>query len=195
MTCRKFTVWFLFLLITPNLLAHPHLFIENHVTIVFDQNGLAGFQYRWVFDEISGASYIMDYDSDQDGSFSGKELAILKSEAFDNLRDYNYMSHVEIDGKTFIVKYTTDFLASIEDNKLVYRFFIPCHVKAISSSKKIILSVYDDSFFVDFSLQRDTFGFVNNASFQVKHRIFQNTQKSYYFDQLHPIEIELIFSK
>lgn len=136
------------------LQAHPHMFIESHVSIEFDEKGLAGFRMKWILDEMSGASFIMDYDANQDGQFSPRETAILKKEAFDNLKEYNYMSHVAIDGRAFEVEWVKDFSALIEDNKLVYHFFIPCHVTAIEQNKRIQMAVYDDAFFIDFAIEK-----------------------------------------
>ena len=171
------------------------MFIESHVSIEFDEKGLAGFRMKWILDEMSGASFIMDYDTNQDGQFSPRETAILKKEAFDNLKEYNYMSHVAIDGRAFEVEWVKDFSASIEDNKLVYHFFIPCHVTAIEQNKRIQMAVYDDTFFIDFAIKKEHVSFHNSDDYHHVFQLKKNLNKSYYFDQLHPLEIVLVFKK
>lgn len=136
-----------------SLWAHPHVWVDYSVKVVFDANGLSGFEHRWIFDDIFGTSIIADYDSNQDGSFSTAEISAIETDAFSNLKNYNYFNLIEIDGNTVSGVETEDFSAEIFNGKLVYTFFVPCSVTATSSKKTISLWVYDESYFVDFSFQ------------------------------------------
>jgi ABC-type uncharacterized transport system substrate-binding protein len=174
--------------------AHPHVFINTHVTVVFDEKGLAGFQFRWLFDEMSGSAFIMDYDANKDGIIDKREGKILKAQAFDNMRTYHYMTFVSIDKKEFAVQYIEDFYALVEDGILSYNFFVPCHVTAISMNKEVSVSVYDNDFFIDYSLNNDIH-FQGTDSIIYAFKTKKNLNKSYYFDQLHPTEIIISFKK
>ena len=65
-------------MIPQHLSAHPHVFIRNTLTFVFDENGLKGIEQRWVFDEMFSAGIIFDYDTDANGSFDPVETSITQ---------------------------------------------------------------------------------------------------------------------
>ena len=66
---------------------------------------------------------------------------------FDNLKGYNFFTHIRIDGQRFETGWATDFKALLEGGKLAYSFFIPCHVAAHVGFKKVEVAVYDGSFY------------------------------------------------
>jgi len=42
--------------------SHPHVFIYNSIKVVFDEKGLAGFELKWVFDDMFSNMIINDFD-------------------------------------------------------------------------------------------------------------------------------------
>ena len=91
--------------------SHPHIFLYSTVKVVFDEKGLAGVQVNWVFDEMFSSMMILDFDKNRNGRFEPAEIESLKKGAFDNLRQFDYFMHIKISGKSFKVKYVTDFSA------------------------------------------------------------------------------------
>jgi len=174
---------------------HPHVFIDYAVKFVFDDQGLAGFEVVWVFDDLSSAGYILDYDKNRDNRFSSAELKALKRGAFDNLKSYNYMTFVSIDRNEFKVSFIKDFSARVSDSQLVYQFFIPCHVRAISNNKVIRFSMYDEEYFVDYSLKPKHIYLQNSAQHTTSVKYQKNFKKKIYFGQINPMEIELNFKE
>ncbi len=184
----------LVLLSSPVVLAHPHIFIDNHVTIVINEKGLTGFQLKWVFDEMTGTGFILDYDANKDGNLDKQEEKVLKAEAFDYLRNYHYMVSISIDNRDFEVKYVKDFSAKIENNMLSYSFFIPCHVSATTINKQVRMAVFDQEYFVDYALDKDIR--INSAnSVSYTYKIEKNLSKTFYCGQINPTEIVLYFKK
>jgi ABC-type uncharacterized transport system substrate-binding protein len=140
----------LVLLSASPLRAHPHVWIECEITPLFDAEGLTGFKQRWVLDEMFSASVLPMIDLDSDGVISPQENEIARSEAFDNLKHYNYFTDIRIDGQPFRVEWATDFVCSIDESKrLVYTFFVPCTVKAGPTFRTVTIGVYDHSFYCD----------------------------------------------
>jgi len=176
-------------------LAHPHVFFTASVEVVFDDEGLAGFEMTWVFDEMFSNMMIMDFDANGNGEFEGSEVRALKEANFSNLRNFSYFTHVTINGKPFTVEYVKDFSASIQDGRMTYRFFVPCHVSATESFKRIYLSVYDQTYYCNVQLKGKPVSYVNNDSFVVNHSIDINRDKAYYYGQIHPEEIALRFKR
>lgn len=175
--------------------AHPHIFIDNQVEIVFDNKGLAGFRIQWVFDDMSSSGYIIDYDLNHDRMFSANEKRTLKKEVFDYLKNYDYMTYVDIDGNPFKVQFVTDFDPKIRGERLIYNFFIPCHVKASRHPKKIAIAVYDEEFFVNFSSKKGSFRLLHGEDFVTSTKIWININKSFYYNQFHPTEFIFYFKK
>jgi len=196
---KKKLCWFVILYLVLSLdyvFAHPHVFIDNTVTIVFDHSGLTGIRVKWVFGEMFSSMIIHDYDTNKDSTFSHDEIEKIKNGAFSNLESYNYFTYLKINGEKFIVKYVKEFSADLNSNKVVYNFFIPCHVSATSSYKEIKLSMYDSTYYTDIMLaNQNPVSFVNTSLIEYRYEIQDNTKKAFYYGQVFPQEIILTFKK
>lgn len=168
---------------------HPHVFIDNTVTFVFDENGLAGFRLDWLFDEMFSNMLIHDYDKNRNGKFEEGEISELKEGAFSNLEKFDYFTHVKINGKPFKVCFVKNFFAEMINGRIVYQFFIPCHVRAVSSSKMIKISVYDETFYCSVFLMQKQMSYENDSRFEHNTRISKNPDEAYYYEQVYPEEI------
>ncbi len=127
---------------------HPHGFVEAYVILVFDQDGFAGVKERWVLDEMTTLAVYEVINENGDHKLDDKEVEAVRQESFVGLDEYGFFTAIRIAGEPFDVKWATDFNASLENGKLVYDFFVPCHVKAASAPKEIKVAVFDPTFFV-----------------------------------------------
>ncbi len=173
--------------------SHPHVFLYSTVKVVFDEKGLAGVQVNWVFDEMFSSMMILDFDKNRNRRFEPAEIENVKKRAFENLRKFDYFMHIKIDGKSFKVKYMTDFSAEITEGKMAYRFFVPCHVQAEESSKEIRLSIYDATFYCSVFLEKNPVTYESRHAYEVEHTVEKNKDEAYYFGQVYPVEIILKF--
>ena len=137
------------------VVAHPHVFVDNHMAFDFDAKGFAGIQVAWVFDEMFSSGMLLDFD-DGDGFLSPKEISEIKAEAFDNLKEHGYFFRIQIDGTPFTVKFIKGFTAKIHGRHLIYRFNIPCHVSAAASPKMINVRVEDETNFSSIMTRKST---------------------------------------
>jgi len=169
--------------------SHPHAFIDNRFTMVFDAEGFAGIRVEWGFDEFFSSMIAGDYDRNKNGILEDLEITAIKKGAFDNLANFDYFTVIRIGGKPFEVKYVRDFSAALKGGTLVYVFFIPCHVKAVGTTKEIVISQYDPTYYTDMSLDEgQTIPIEGGAGFEINCSIAENPKISYYFDLVHPIE-------
>ena len=60
---------------------------------------LVGMWHHWEFDEMFGSYVIEEQDAERKGTLDGAEIAFIQANVFSNLRDYDYFTHVRIDGK------------------------------------------------------------------------------------------------
>jgi ABC-type uncharacterized transport system substrate-binding protein len=190
------SIAFMFILLSAlNLSAHPHVFVDSTVKFVFDENGLAGAEVNWVFDEMFSSMIILDYDKNANQQFEPAEITKVRQQVFANLRQFNYFMHIKIDGKSFAVNFVTEFSAAIIEGKVVYRFFVPCHVKASATFKELQLSIYDNTFYSSVFLEKKSLKFKNWEAYEVRHSTSINRNNAYYYGQIYPEEINLRFKK
>ena len=166
--------------------AHPHVFVDCSLTFVFDDDGLAGFQQRWVLDEMFAAMILQEHDANGDKRIQPGESASIKTGAFDNLKNFNYFNLVEIDGEIFEPEWVKDFSASMDGGKLVYEFFLPCHVAASKSEKTVRVAVRDPNYYADVIFAAGTPALKNAEGLQVALDLVEVPSWAYYGGQIVP---------
>lgn len=176
--------------------AHPHVFVDNHATFVFDEDGLIGFRLTWLFDDMFGSTIIQDYDADRDGAFDAAETARLKAEVFDNLRNYDWFVHLRVDGAPVRVTQVYDFAAHIDDGRLRYAFTVPCDVPAGGEEHTLLLSVRDDTYYADVQSPSDPAPALAGAKgYAARTRVELNDEQRYSSYQAWTPEIHLTFRR
>ena len=174
--------------------SHPHVFIENKITIIFDQKGLAGIRVKWVFDDFFSNMIACDYDKNHNNNLENSEIELIKNEAFTNLANFAYFTFIKINGKPFQVKYTRDFKAILSSGKLTYEFLIPCHVKASDNLKEIAISQYDPTYYTFLTFTKEQpVSMKGGAGLEISYHIAINLKETYYFGQIHPVDVILKF--
>ena len=133
--------------------AHPHVFINNKMTVLFEAGKLSGISFRWAFDDMFSEMILTDFKPNVDGNFTAKQTATIKSGAFDNLENYHYFLAFFI-GKRPLKKIRIEqFTPSVvEGSKLVYSFFVPLDLPVTAEEQSVRITVYDDTYFVAFDL-------------------------------------------
>ncbi|MFW5714784.1 MAG: DUF1007 family protein [bacterium] len=129
--------------------AHPHMFIDSQVTAVFDQQQLKGFWIEWKFDEMFTSSIRIDYDRNRDGEFNDQETRLIEQNAFANLKNYNYFITITHGDKAYRADQVEKFDAWMEDDRLVYKFFVPYSLSISGAQSTVKLIIFDDTFFCD----------------------------------------------
>ncbi len=189
-------IFTIILLIQPYISAHPHIFIDADITVVLDKKGLAGIKVQWLFDVMFSEMMLHDFDKNGDRQFNKTEQKIVKEEIFNNLKEYQYFTFIIIDGKKFEVKFVKNFSTIIKNKKMMFEFFIPCHVKIIKTYKKIIFAMYDKSYYTDIALiKKNPIKFQNTSGIDYKYEIKNNFKDPSYFGQKPPQEIILKFRR
>ena len=174
--------------------AHPHVFVVQRLKVQFDDRGLAGIHVRWKFDDMFAGMIAADHDRNRNGRFEPEEVAVVKEKGFSNLSEFDYFTFIKIDGKPFRVQYIKDFNAILQDHKLVYEFFIPCHVSATDHVKKISVATYDPSYYTAiFFSRKEPVSLVEAEPFAVKTAVREDPDTKIYFDMIHPWTLFLEF--
>jgi ABC-type uncharacterized transport system substrate-binding protein len=83
----------------------------------------------------------------------------------------------------------------LNDNKLTYEFFVPCHLKATSTTKHVTVASYDPtSYTAVYFADKDKIDLEQGENFEVKSKIREDTETSIYFGMVHPWALFLDFS-
>ncbi|MBN1140457.1 MAG: DUF1007 family protein [Deltaproteobacteria bacterium] len=176
--------------------AHPHVFVSQRFVVIFDDQGLAGVQVCWAFDDMFSTMIAGDYDLNQNGRFEGGEIAKIEKEAFSNLAGFGYFLFIRIDRTPFPVKYVKDFNAILDKGKMSYEFFVPCHVQATSQFKKLSIAGYDPSYYTAmFFSEQDPVVLRSAEGFEVRTALREDPETSIYFDMIHPQTLFLEFRR
>ena len=176
--------------------AHPHVFVDCSITVVFDQHGLAGFHNHWVMDRMfSGnmlSSFAPGYDPDQ-LTLTPSDVKSIKKGAFDSLEKHNYFQHIRIQNKEITDFVAQDFNAKATTKGLVYEFFIPCYLEADNNISTVKMSVYDDSFYT--SIRISSILISESDALDITHTIGPIKSFEYYMGQITPKGIAFQFNK
>ena len=175
---------------------HPHVFIVQRLAVEFDEKGLAGVRVRWKFDDMFASMIAEDHDINKNGQLEPDEVQSVKENAFAYIKTQNYFTFIKIDNKPFEVKFVKDFNAILEDKRLVYEFFIPCHVTAIDTPKKITVATYDPSYYsAIYFTQKSPVALAAADPFEVKTAVREDPDTSIFYDMVHPWALFLEFRK
>ncbi len=178
------------------LLAHPHVFIDNRISVIFNDKGLKGFRHEWVFDEMFSSTIIQEFDLDDNGKFNEKEIKEVIKGAFSNLKEHNYFTDITINGNQFNIKEFEDFHAEIDSGSMIYYFFLPCEVPATTRNQEVKIAVYDPTYFVQLLwASEDPYAFKNTSEVELSHEVIEDEENSYYYGQIIPEALKIKFRK
>ncbi|HLZ65929.1 MAG TPA: DUF1007 family protein [Aliidongia sp.] len=136
--------------------AHPHIFIEEHVEVLFDQNNATGVRMTWSFDELYSSMLRSDYTGTKKGPITAADVKSLHDKAFANLASVHYFTTMSLDGQPVTFGTPTDFTAGFTaDDKAVYSFVIPLSLPKAVAKSLLEIAVFDPEYYVDFELASD----------------------------------------
>ncbi|MDR3518288.1 MAG: DUF1007 family protein [Azospirillaceae bacterium] len=130
-------------------LAHPHVFLENHVVLRFDGRLLTGFDFVWRFDEVFSATMLDSLGLTDKAPWSADTVAAIQRDGFDNLVNYDYFVHVMTAAGPVKVTAIRNFAASMSGERLVFQFTADLASAVDSSEKPIRAGFFDHTYYVD----------------------------------------------
>ena len=129
-------------------LAHPHIFIDAKVAIVFNDDGaLTEIRNSWTFDEPFSVWQIQGLDTNADGITSSEEMQELADENLAGLAEYRFYTTASEDGEVLPLVSMDDARFSFENNRSTLTFGIaPAEPHTLSSDFE--LSIADPEYYV-----------------------------------------------
>ena len=174
------------------VVAHPHVWITDVTTFLFDGPQLVGLHHHWEFDELFSSFVIEEHDVDGNGAFDQAELATLQAGAFSNLAEYGWFTHVRIDGEPLALAEVEDFAAAVADGRLSYEFTLPLPEPVDPAAVDFAVGVYDPEYYVEVLLdQDDPVRFNGMEQGACIFDLREDTEHPIYFGMVDPVVISL----
>lgn len=140
--------------------AHPHVFVTVKSELVFDDNGLlTGIRHAWTFDDMFSVYATQGIEQKEKGVFSREELAPLAEINITSMKDFDYFTRGEINGKPAVFKDPVDYRLEYSNQFLTLHFTLPLEQPV--KVEKLTLDIYDPVYFVAFDMgEKDPVTFV-----------------------------------
>ncbi|MBT3281261.1 MAG: DUF1007 family protein [Campylobacteraceae bacterium] len=139
------------LLYVINLFAHPHTFIEIYPTIEVKNNQTNKINFKWVLDEMTSSMLIMEFDQNSNNKIDEDENIYILDNYFAPLKDYNFYTNIRLNDKIQFFPKTTNFKATIEENRICYYF----DIQEKYNIKDVKFDFGDEDFFVAMVLKKE----------------------------------------
>ena len=102
--------------------AHPHVFADVSLKILYDKTGFCGIHNRWTYDELYSAAMVASVNHGKGDKFSDSENSKLKEAILSPIEQKNYFNYVQAGSDFLKVSRVRDFKASLVKGKLVLDF-------------------------------------------------------------------------
>jgi ABC-type uncharacterized transport system substrate-binding protein len=135
--------------------AHPHVFVTMRSELVYAPDGrITGIRHAWTFDDMFSAFATQGIESAKRGVFTREDLRPLAKTNIESLKDFEYFTVAKIDGKRVELLDPPDtYYLEFKDQILTLHFTVP--LKTPVKAQNLEFDIYDPSYFVDFSIEKD----------------------------------------
>jgi ABC-type uncharacterized transport system substrate-binding protein len=134
--------------------AHPHVWVTAASELIYAPDGsITGVRHAWTFDDMFSTYALQGMQTKKKGVYTREELAPLAQTNVESLKEFGFFTFAKADGKKEKFLDPVDYYLEYKDAALVLHFTLP--FKEPFKTKQLALEVYDPTFFVDFSLQKN----------------------------------------
>lgn len=135
-------------------LAHPHVWVTVESEVVYDeQKAISGFRHRWTFDAAYSLFAVEGRDLNSDGIYDRKELQELAEVNIASLKEFDFFTFPKLGEELLPRESPQDYWLEFKDDQLTLIFTLPMSKPVPATDiKRFTFSVYDPTFYVDFSL-------------------------------------------
>jgi ABC-type uncharacterized transport system substrate-binding protein len=133
--------------------AHPHVWVTAASELIYGPDGsVTGIRHAWTFDDMFSTYALQGIVTKKKGVYTREELAPLAQTNVDSLKEYGFFTFAKVEGKKQQFLDPTDYFLEHRDAALVLHFTLP--FKAPIKTKQLAVEIFDPTYFVDFTLQK-----------------------------------------
>jgi ABC-type uncharacterized transport system substrate-binding protein len=134
--------------------AHPHVWVKVASEIVYDADGsVESVRHAWTFDELFSTYALQGIPAKTKGVYTREELAPLAQTNVASLKDADYFTFAEAEGKEQKLADPIDYYFEYKNEALVLHLTLP--FKIPFKTRQLVLEVFDPDYFIEFSLQEE----------------------------------------
>jgi ABC-type uncharacterized transport system substrate-binding protein len=173
--------------------AHPHVFIDNKITFVFDAGKVTALRLHWAFDDVFSDTLLGQFDADGDGAFDELESKAVAEGVLPNLAIFHYFTYVFVDGNQLDPIEPIGFVASADGNRIVsFQMMVPLPRPVDPRNAALAAEIYDREYYVAVDLaQQDPVLLENADGVPCSAMLRDDTESAYFGGFVIPQEISL----
>ena len=130
--------------------AHPHVFIENTVTLIMKDGAPDALRFSWVFDEMFSATLRSTFVKGKPEKLSKETVAEIEKRAFANLAQFGYFIDLKINDAPVKVSTVTGFDVMFANGRAVYQFVVPLQGPKPQARNTLQIAVFDPEYYIDY---------------------------------------------
>ncbi len=134
--------------------AHPHIFVDAEIAVIFDEDGTPkGVEIAWVYDEFFSMLLVSDMGLDPDftGEVTDEEREELDGFDMNWIEDYHGDTHVTQGGDTVALTGPVEWSSDFRDGQLRSR-----HLRLFPDppdpAHEFIVAVYDPTYYTSYGI-------------------------------------------
>jgi len=135
--------------------AHPHVFVDAQVDIVFDGQGrMKEIRQVWQFDQAFSVFATQGLDANADGKLDAGELKPLAEINVTSLKDFDFFSFLTIGDQKVALLPPEKYWLEFEGGRLTLFYTLPMK-EPVAVGPRSVLEVFDREYFVEFGFAAD----------------------------------------
>lgn len=137
-------------------LAHPHIFIDSGLELVFDSRGqLAAVRVTWAYDEFYSLMQLEELGLDPDGDGELTEAELEELAGFDTnwVEGYEGDLYVTAGGEKVALAGPIRAGARMEEGRIVTWHTRPLVTRIDPAAAEVVLKVYDPTYYTAYTLE------------------------------------------
>ena len=167
--------------------ARPRAWITARMTLRFAQGDLVAVDQHWKFDEFFSDFIKHDYDKDKDGKLSAAEVVRIRDEAFVNLAEFSFLTHIRIGQRLLELKTFSGFKAHLETGDVVGEVSLPLPRPLDLTREPIQLGFHGETYHIDASFaEKNPLRFVGDAPEPCRYAIREDDAHPIYYGDVDP---------
>lgn len=176
----------------PRAQAHPHVWIDAFVEVVFDQGRVTALRINWTFDPFFTGMASADFDADGNAELDQEEAADLAANSAENLKDVGFFTHVWLGADPLEIAAAEDFSAWVEDGRLHFAFTVALPEPIDPTQTTLAISLYDPSYYIEITPDPiDPLRFAGGAA-PCFANVQPDPQRTIYFGLVRPDLMQLL---
>jgi ABC-type uncharacterized transport system substrate-binding protein len=127
--------------------AHPHVFIDCGVDLLFSGDRIDGLRLTWTFDDLFSGFILQEFDRDRNGSLSPAEVREIEAKHLAEFRRVKFFTVVTLNGNDVTPGPARDFTATAAKGLVTYQFTLPLSAP-LASTTAIEVVVDDPTYYI-----------------------------------------------